>query len=286
MVLGRDSGNWILTNLVFAGLGIQFGQASGLAVVEGSPQPGGISLFMLTKGLSAMTGNGRRFDELSVLVAGPEDEFCLAADAPRNWCSLYIPNDALATANRDEPAANGARRGVRQLPTHSMERFRSLIQQLDIVVQQEPNAFQSPAAQMAARGKLLPEIRTMLALPTKAEPTFGRHIVPRHQIIRMSMDFVDQHDRDHVSVGELATAAGVSERTLRDAFQGYFGVSPVRYLKRRTLHQVRAALKSADPSAATVTGIATEFGIWELGRFSRDYSTLFGELPSETLRSS
>ena len=122
------------------------------------------------------------------------------------------------------------------------------------------------------------------AVPVEAEHTLGRHPVPRAQIIRRSMDFADQNEGEYVSVEQLASAAGVSERTLRDAFHRYFGVGPVRYLNRRTLHQVRRALKAADPSVATVTEIATQFGVWELGRFARDYRLLFGELPSETLR--
>jgi AraC family ethanolamine operon transcriptional activator len=97
------------------------------------------------------------------------------------------------------------------------------------------------------------------------------------------MDFVEQRGGDYLSVEQLASAASVSERTLRDAFQQYFGVAPVQYLNRRTLHQVRRALKAADPSVATVTEIATQFGVWQLGRFARDYRILFGELPSETL---
>ena len=97
------------------------------------------------------------------------------------------------------------------------------------------------------------------------------------------MEFADQHVGEYLSVQQLATAAGVSERTLRDAFQHCFGLAPVQYLNRRTLHQVRRGLESADPSVATVTEIATEFGVWELGRFARDYCNLFGELPSETL---
>ena len=112
----------------------------------------------------------------------------------------------------------------------------------------------------------------------------GRHELPRKQIIRQSMDFVDQHDGEYVSMSQLAAAANVSERTLRAAYEEYFGDAPVKFLKLRTLHQVRKALMSADPSASTVTDIATQFGVWQLGRFARDYHSLFRELPSETLR--
>ena len=284
MVLGPDRGKWVLTNLPLSRITIQFGEAAGNAVVEGSPQPGGVSIFILTQGLSAMSGNGRRFDDRTLLVAKSGDEFCLAADAWRRWCSFYVPNEVLARVNEDAPTAVGSRRGVFRLPLQRIERFRSVIQRLDEVVQQAPDAFQSAAAQKAAQQKLVPEICTMLAISQKAQHRVGRQVMPRDQIIRLAMDCVDQHSGEHLSVGQLATASRVSERTLRDAFQQYFGASPVRYLNRRTLHQVRSALKAADPSVATVTEIATQFGVWELGRFARDYCFLFGELPSETLR--
>jgi hypothetical protein len=81
MVLGPERGSWNLTNLLINRLSVQFAQAGTDAVVEGSPQPGGVSIFLLTQGLSAMSGNGQRFDEVSMLVAQPGDEFCIAADS-------------------------------------------------------------------------------------------------------------------------------------------------------------------------------------------------------------
>jgi AraC family ethanolamine operon transcriptional activator len=174
--------------------------------------------------------------------------------------------------------------GVLQLPPNRMEEFRSVINQLDEAVQEAPDAFQTAVAQKAAEQKLVREVRNVLATRYEVEPKVGRHSVPRRQIIRMSMDFIDQHDGEYLSVEQVAASAGVSERTLRDAFLRYFGVPPVQYLNRRTLHQVRRALKAPDPSVATVTGILTRFGVWQFGRFARDYRALFGELPSETLR--
>jgi len=284
MVLGPDRGKWVLTNLPLSGITVQFGEAGGNAVVEGSSQPDGTSIFILLQGLSAMSGNGRRFDGRTLLIARQGDEFCLAADAWRRWCSFYIPDEVLARANEDAPTTAGSKRGVFRLPLQRIERFRSVIQRLDAVAHQAPDAFQSVAAQKAAQQKLVPEICNMLAVAPKAQHSVGRHVMPREQIIRLAMDCVDRHSGEHVSVGQLVTAAGVSERTLRDAFQQYFGASPVRYLSRRTLHQVRRALKATDPSVATVTEIAIRFGVWELGRFARDYRSLFGELPSVTLR--
>jgi len=39
----------------------------------------------------------------------------------------------------------------------------------------------------------------------------------------------------------------------------------------------------ADPAALTVTGVTTQFGVWEYGHLANDYQLLFRELPSETL---
>jgi AraC family ethanolamine operon transcriptional activator len=285
MLLGPERKNWVLTHLILNDLSVQLGQAAGRAVVEGASKLGGLTIFLQTQGTSAFSGNGRRFDEFSLMVVGPREEFCLAADASsRRWCSLYVPNGDLASANGEPMIAVGLMRGVFQLPPQRIERFRSVIEQLDEAVQQASAAFESAPAQQAAKQKLVREIRSVLAGPHEAEHPIGRHEVPRTQIIRRSMDFVDQHDGEYLSVEQLATASGVSERTLRDAFQHYFGVAPVQYLNRRTLHQFRKALKTADPSRATVTEIATQFGVWHFGRLARDYRFLFGELPSETLR--
>ena len=111
----------------------------------------------------------------------------------------------------------------------------------------------------------------------------GRKQLSPSEIVRVAIESVDRRESDYISVTDLATAAGVSERTLRKAFLSYFGVAPIKFLKCRTLNQVRKALQDSDSSLTTVTQIATEHGIWELGRFATDYRLLFDELPSETL---
>jgi AraC family transcriptional regulator, ethanolamine operon transcriptional activator len=282
-LLGPTRENWVLTNLVLSNLTIQWGQAEAKAVVEGAPRAGGVSIFIPTRTPAAWWWNGRQFNDSSLMVALPGDEFCLAADTPRSWCSVNIPNGELVNAGGDLTSVVGSKRGFSQVPSQQIERFRAIVKQLDEVVQRAPAAFESAVGQKAAAQKLVREIRGLLAAPHEVESALGRHAAPRRQIIRTAMDFVDQHDRECLSVKQLASAACVSERTLRDAFRQYFGISPVQYLNRRTLHQIRGALKAADPSVATVTEIATQFGVWQFGRLARDYRFLFGELPSETL---
>jgi AraC family ethanolamine operon transcriptional activator len=284
MVLGRRREKWAMTQLIVSNLSVQWGRAGSSVVVEGAAKPSGVSIFLPTRTPLGVTGNGHRLDESSLVINQTGDEFCIANDSSRPWFSVYIPYATLEGASGDATTPVPSMRGFIQVPLPRIQRFRSVIAQFGEAVQRAVSDFESAAAQRSAEQKLVPEIRTLLAVTREVEPAPGPHAVPRGQIIRRSMDFVDRHEGEYLSVEQLATAAGVSERTLRDAFQRYFGVAPVRYLNRRTLHQVRRSLKAADPCVATVTKIATEFGVWELGRFARDYRNLFGELPSETLR--
>ena len=285
MLLGPERRSWVLTHLLVNGLSVQLGEASGRAVVEGASKPGGITIFIQTQGASSFSGNGRRLDDQSLMVVDPGTEFCLASDAtPRRWCSIYIPTGLLEGETGTATSTVGARRGVFQTAPAIIEAFRSAIKQLDDAVREAPDAFTAASAQKPVEQKLIQAIRGVLGTQHHAKDRVGRHEVPRKQIIRSSIAFVDQHDGEYLSVEQLAASAGISERTLREAFQQYFGVPPVQYLNRRTLHQVRKALKAANSSGATVTGIFTQFGVWQFGRFARDYRALFGELPSETLR--
>jgi transcriptional regulator GlxA family with amidase domain len=83
----------------------------------------------------------------------------------------------------------------------------------------------------------------------------------------------------------LCRTCRVTERTLRNAFHSVCGATPYRYLRTHRMQEARDALLHAD-AATTVTSIATQFGFLELGRFSVEYRSTFGERPSETLKRS
>jgi len=106
----------------------------------------------------------------------------------------------------------------------------------------------------------------------------------RVAIIERFEEFLAANYDRPVYLAEICVATGASERTLRNCCREHLGMAPIRYLWLRRMHLARRALLKADPATATVTGIAMDYGFWELGRFATEYRALFGEAPSTTLR--
>jgi AraC-like DNA-binding protein len=107
-----------------------------------------------------------------------------------------------------------------------------------------------------------------------------RHI----QIMTRFEEVLSAHAERQLQMPELCTAVGVSERSLRMCCTRFLGMSPNRYLRLQHLNMVRAALRRVDSANATVAELAERYGFKELGRFAVVYRTMFGELPSSTLR--
>jgi len=117
-----------------------------------------------------------------------------------------------------------------------------------------------------------------------AEQRSRRRELERRNIVTRFKDFLAAKGYVPTSLGKICAAIGVPERKLRACCQEELGMSPFQHLWLRRMCLAREALQTADPSIRTVTEIATEYGFWELGRFSVNYRSLFGEPPSVTLR--
>jgi len=106
----------------------------------------------------------------------------------------------------------------------------------------------------------------------------------RREIVERAEAYVNAHMSDAVSLSRLSRIVGLSERGLRNAFYSVRGMSPKRCILTGRLQGARHALSDAGSRPASVTGVATAYGFYELGRFSGIYKKQFGEAPSETLR--
>lgn len=105
----------------------------------------------------------------------------------------------------------------------------------------------------------------------------------RHaRIVQKARDFIHGHLSEPLSLDAIVAAAGTSRRTLNRAFGDILGDTPQAYVRRVRLHRVRQALADDAEAACTITLLANQWGISEVGRFAGRYKELFGELPSET----
>jgi AraC family transcriptional regulator, ethanolamine operon transcriptional activator len=106
----------------------------------------------------------------------------------------------------------------------------------------------------------------------------------RQEVVERAEAYLHTHRGDAIPLSRLCRMIGLSERGLRNAFYTVRGMSPKRCMLLDRLQGVRHTLSDQCSRPTSVTGVATAFGFYELGRFSAIYKREFGEAPSETLR--
>jgi AraC family ethanolamine operon transcriptional activator len=114
-------------------------------------------------------------------------------------------------------------------------------------------------------------------------PEEPRRLACHVGVVRRAVDFMLARLDKNLFAEDVCKEVGISERTLRYAFQDQFGVGPMAYFKKRQLAAVRHELRLAAADPVTVHEIARRWGFQHTGNFAADYRRLFGELPSETL---
>ena len=222
--------------------------------------------------------NGRPVRDTDVLVCPPGTE-CLAFDPPAtHYAIVTAKSDAKITGSVRSLLGSVAADPITvacgvnlQYARHRLARLRDRIErdQPATSIPHDEAILEAPLSACLAH-----------AIGARADVSMAGS---KSGIVRTAEAFFRRHASEGVSVAQLSTIAGVSERSLRNAFYDVYTTSPKRYMKLWQLHQVRRALRSADVRGATVTDVATCHGFYELGRFAGAYKSLFGEAPSETL---
>ena len=171
---------------------------------------------------------------------------------------------------------------VVRLPHRLVARLMDLHETAAHLARTAPSVLATPTVANALEQEL---VHAMIAcLSAHAGRDTERHVLPHAKVIARFEDFLVARHNAPVHLIEMCAAIGVSERTLRSCCHEHFGMGPIRYLWLRRMHLARRSLLRADPATASVTSTATEYGFWELGRFSVEYRGLFGESPSASLR--
>ena len=101
--------------------------------------------------------------------------------------------------------------------------------------------------------------------------------------VRRAEEYIEANWHRPIRIEEVASVSGASTRSLFRTFQRFRGYSPMAFAKQVRLDHADRLLKSAD-AARTVTSVAFDCGFSDVARFSSDYRSRFGQLPSATLK--
>jgi AraC-like DNA-binding protein len=93
-----------------------------------------------------------------------------------------------------------------------------------------------------------------------------------------------KHMDGNLKVSDLAKQYSISERSLQSAFKSLFGFAPKLFMRQLKLNLVRHDLSYDVAEKTTIMRIAHKWGFTHMGRFSKYYTELFEENPSETLK--
>jgi AraC-like DNA-binding protein len=130
--------------------------------------------------------------------------------------------------------------------------------------------------------------QTLIAGLLGAQPNNRQVVAPPEtacpRVVRAVVDLIEAEPQRAWRLAELARHAGVSARTLQEAFQRELGVTPLERLRSARIARARADLLAADPAVVSVTDIAAQWGFFHLGRFAQAYRATYQELPSQTLK--
>lgn len=262
----------------------QIGWITGLHIQTDCP-PGTVGIASQTKGLELTRFCGRGLQTVDSMLMTPGNEYDLVASRGTEYTVMAVNIDrfkqhALAVWGEIPRLLPMTGLLKARSPAHQ-ELLQEKIRNTLHLFSDHPEHLSDPNSAMVIEDELL----DVLLWATKPPPLHLRHAI-RHKHAKKAELYIRDHIDKPISIRSLCESIGVSERALRNGFVEYFGLSPKRYMQNLRLHQIRRALKAANPKETTVTRIVMDWGVSHLGRFSRDYRRVFGEIPSAALKRS
>jgi len=261
-------------------------QIGGAATYAGDGTPNTLTLGIPMTDPKRIRIDGHALEDDSLIFLKRDQPFTFAARETTRWAGVTIHLRELGHAEMfdAEQVMATLEPGTRaQSRLEHLDRLRVLIGRLG--TQDGSIGFLDPAAASAAEEDVLAAVlQTIEASSSVHERHIGRPQVPRVRVIARTLELIEAKQGQPLFIDDLCLATEVSERTLRNVFQEYFGVGPIRLLKVRQLLEIRRALLAADPEQDTVARIAASFGVWDFSLFARNYKALYGESPSTSLR--
>ena len=283
-----ETSRWRINNLTLPrGINIQYCWSGSGAIAQGVSRDGGFELAVPATG--HYTANGETVPFESALFMVPGSEFLVAIPSTHSWFGVFVPESLAISIGLSGGTAPPPRQTTQIVENASIGQCSvpSLLGRFFA------NALVRPEIADCAQalGEFEAELLTVLGsaygcLRKPKKMRRGRTAIVDHRTVNRALDIIEASAGPIVPISELVRAANVSERSLRAGFRKYLGIPPGRYMQLRTLNRARRRLADSHPDQDSVAKVATDLGVWDMGRFAARYRQLFGELPSNTLRRS
>jgi AraC family ethanolamine operon transcriptional activator len=215
-------------------------------------------------------------DHASLELSTPPDCTLRSLSVP---VSMFPVGDGRACFDANELLAGAANH------VHSPALAATLRQRLGMVLAtMEHQPLQ--LAPLEARNQLVSELVGLVdeylsvATTSRGEPEARK----ARKVVSLARNFIEANPDRPVTVLDLCRQTFTCRRTLQYCFTQVIGMSPAAYLKVVRLNGLHRDLLNAQ-GTRTIGDMAAGWGFWHLSQLSCDYKRLFGELPSETLRS-
>lgn len=281
-----DRPEWTLRRVRLpADIHIQVAAEGGGHIAQGVTPPTRFNLFVHCNGM--IRGNGKNMPLGSALLMPPGSEFYFASGKAHEWCAISLP---IGLAQRtgllmtDMHSANPQARLIRGLETPRKKLWQRVTRFITDAAATREIALH-PNTLRGFQQALLDDLQRAYGRQSVPDRNSrGRPALVDRRLISLVLELIGSKPDARVSMQELERETGVSARAIHYGFKKYLGVSPMRFMHLRRLQKARQALSNQPADAVTVTQVATDLGIWDLGRFAKSYREVFGELPSITLR--
>ena len=224
-----------------------------------------------------------------MLASGPEAEAKFVVDAGWESITILLPprsiRDHLAARQREGEFRLPAGIEMLEASPAAVCRLFDWGRQLTDTAAEQPALFNARQDGLrAVQVNLIENLLAAIGTANVFKPgRSDRARQKRSLVVKTAEEYALSQKGANLYVTDLCRVTGVSERALEYAFKEVIGLTPVAFLIRLRLHQVRHSLLAAPPGSTTIAIEALRWGFWHFGEFARAYNDCFGELPSDTL---
>jgi AraC-like DNA-binding protein len=245
-------------------------------VVQQGCLPDGQLCFALLIGPAAGAPRmqGREMDPDSLFLLRGGDEFMLQRPQGMELLAVTFEREVFMRLLDARPWSAGAKALLSRPALHAPgRRLQRLRRELLALLGRSDAA--APAAVFEALGNLFGDAAEARQGVGSATASFI--VAECHRIVAAS-------GPQPPGIDALCQRLRTSRRTLQNSFRQVADTTPVHYLRSIRLNTLRQRLMASPAAELSIAQAATDLGFDHLSHLGRRYKTLFGELPSRTVR--